>query len=99
MVSGWTVTKRVGGFWVDGRPGRSDITKRIQGDKELNQILRVIRYYREETLTKLHGSFLSRAPDPRLCPSGGRAEGGLPEVGLRRVCIRTHHFSCSSRCG
>lgn len=46
--------------------------KRIQGDKELNQILRVIRYYREET-TKLHGSFLYLEHQTQGCVlSGGR---------------------------
>ena len=46
LVSGWTVTKRVGGFLL--RAGQEDqiSLKRRQGDKELNQILRVIRYYR-----------------------------------------------------
>lgn len=46
MVSGWTVTKRVGGFLLMAGQEDQISLKRIQGDKELNQILRVIRYYR-----------------------------------------------------
>ena len=46
MVSGWTVTKRIGGFLLRAGQEVQVLLKRIQGDKELNQILWVIRYYR-----------------------------------------------------
>ena len=46
VVSGWTVTKRVGGFLLRAGQEAQISLRRIQGDKELDQILRVIRYDR-----------------------------------------------------
>ena len=46
VVSGWTVTRRVGGFLLRAGQEAQISLRRIQGDKELDQILRVIRYYR-----------------------------------------------------
>lgn len=46
VVSGWTVTKRVGGFLQRAGQEVQILLRRIQGDKEFDQILRVIRYYR-----------------------------------------------------